>query len=73
MIKLNRLLKDNRLCKAVLGLSPESVFALESSFRNAYVEQEKARQNELQRKPGAGQKGFLLGIQDKLLGLTQKS
>jgi len=67
MLKTERLLKDSRLCKAVLGLSPESVLALESSFQQAYEQIKRESKKDRQRKPGAGCKGFLPEIQSKLL------
>jgi hypothetical protein len=67
MLKRNRLLRASRLCKAVLGLSPDSVRELEASFQKAYEESRRAGRKDWQRKPGAGKKGFLPDLPTKLM------
>jgi hypothetical protein len=67
MLNLNRLLSDNRLCKAVLGLDAGSVQALKGSFFKAHEDLRRSRRKDRQRKMGAGQKGLLPGTLDKLV------
>ena len=67
MLNVKRLLSDNRLCKAVLGLDAESVLALERDFREAHHQLRQSNREDRQRKMGAGQKGFLPGTLDKLV------
>lgn len=65
MIGWSRVYKDKRLSRAILGLDPESLNALEKSFTEAYL----AALNYpgRQRPPGGGRKGHLHDIRSKLI------
>lgn len=66
-------IRDDRQMRAITGISTEKFEKLETAFAEAYAEEkEKTYQEQLkagkrQRKPGAGQKGKLPTIREKLI------
>ncbi|GFN45142.1 transposase family protein [Candidatus Regiella insecticola] len=67
MLNKDRLLRDNRLCKALVGLSLEELKTLSAHFSSCYLTYRKNNRVAHQRKMGAGQKGFLPTPLDKLV------
>lgn len=63
----NSLFKNNRLCKAVTGLSVEELKNLLPSFEEALKRERKLRRPERKRAIGAGQKGTLHKAEQKLV------
>lgn len=66
-MKIERLLEDNRLSRALLGLNSQELKALEKSFEASLRQAQKARHPNRQRALGAGQKGFLPETLNKLV------
>ncbi|PAV01610.1 hypothetical protein CBG25_15685 [Arsenophonus sp. ENCA] len=67
MINKERLLRDNRLCKAIIGLSVEELKNLAAEFSACYLIYRKKNRKDHERQMGAGQKGFIPTPLDKLL------
>ncbi|WP_063655680.1 hypothetical protein [Candidatus Arsenophonus triatominarum] len=67
MINKERLLRDNRLCKAIIGLSVEELKNLAAEFSACYLIYRKKNRKDHERQMGAGQKGFIPNPLDKLL------
>ncbi|WP_440866514.1 hypothetical protein [Symbiopectobacterium purcellii] len=59
MINKERLLRDNRLCKAIIGLSVEELKNLAAEFSACYLIYRKKNRKDHERQMGAGQKGFI--------------
>lgn len=66
-------IRDDRQTRALTGVSTEKLALLEIAFAKAYAEakeknyQEQVKAGKRQRKPGAGQKGKLPTIREKLI------
>ncbi|PAV01250.1 hypothetical protein CBG25_17785 [Arsenophonus sp. ENCA] len=67
MINKERLLRNNRLCKAIIGLSVEELKNLAAEFSACYLIYRKKNRKDHERQMGAGQKGFIPTPLDKLL------
>lgn len=65
MLKTERIFRDSRLCRALLGIDSVELDILERHFEQAY---EAARHSKKrQRAPGAGKKGLLPQLRHKLI------
>ena len=62
-----RLLNDSRLCRAVTGMNEQELRALEPAFTQALRTHQRQRKPDRQRALGAGQKGHLPTVRQKLL------
>ncbi len=66
-------IRDDRQMRALTGVSTEKLAVLEAAFAKAYAEekekiyQKQVQEGKRQRKPGAGQKGKLPTIREKLI------
>jgi hypothetical protein len=66
-MNFSRVSKDNRLMKAMTGLSKDEFEALIPSFKEAFHTEQVLRRPNRKRKMGAGQKGTMKTIEEKLL------
>jgi hypothetical protein len=67
MLKLKRILKDDRLIRATTGLNRKAFEALLPSFSQAYEQSLIKPEIERKRAPGGGRKATLRTIAEKLL------
>lgn len=66
MLSLERILRDDRLLRAMTGMNRKAFEALLPSFREAYEQRQTQPVAERQRAPGGGRKATLRTMQDKL-------
>jgi len=67
MLNIERLLKQDRLVRAMTGLNLKAFKAIESSFAEAYQESLNKPEKERKRQQGGGRKATLRTTSDKLL------